>query len=126
MQTRYILYHDEKFDCKLEILYTDVDDIGEYECRILDVSNTNNVNTVTKSQARNFMVFDEAMQPPHGSNFPVETVAGSAGGVGVVLAITVLAAALVMSLMTRIKRQQKHRDGGLQGEQDEGQQRELG
>jgi len=60
------------------------------------------------------------MQPPHGSIFPVQTVAVSAGDVGVVLA---LAAALVMM---QFKRQQKHRDGGLQGEQDEGQQRELG
>ena len=72
------IYRDENFDCKLEIPYADVDDIGEYECGILDVSNTNNVNTVAKSQARNFMVFDEAMQAPYGSNFPVETVAGSA------------------------------------------------
>ena len=115
------IYRDENFDCKLEIPYADVDDIGEYECGILDVSNTNNVNTVAKSQARNFMVFDEAMQAPYGSNFPVETVAGSAGGVGVVLAIAVLAAALVM---TRIKRQ-NHRNEELQGEQDEGHQIEL-
>ena len=77
-------------------------------------------HTVAKSQARNFVIFNEAMQALHGSNFPVETVADSAGGVGVVQAITVLA-------MTWIKRLQKHsREGGLQGEQDEGQQRELG
>ena len=56
------IYRDENFDRKLEILYTDVDDIGEYECGILDVSNTDNVNTAAKSQARNFMVFVEAMQ----------------------------------------------------------------
>jgi len=52
------------------------------------------------------MVFGEATQAPHGSNFPVETVAGFAGGAGVVLAIAVLAAALEM---TRIKRQ-NHRN----------------
>jgi len=78
MQTMTGIYRDKNFDCKLEIPYADVDDIGEYECGILDVSNTNNVNTVAKSQARNFMVFDEAMQAAHVSNFPVETVAGSA------------------------------------------------
>ena len=73
-----------------------------------------------KISGQKFCDIDEAMQALHGSNFPVETVADSAGGVGVVQAITVLA-------MTWIKRLQKHsREGGLQGEQDEGQQRELG
>jgi len=114
---------DEKADCKLEIPNAGDDDIGNYECGILEVTHVNSVNTVAKSQARRLVIVDETTQDPQGSNFQVGTAAGSAGGAGVVLAIIVLAAALVM---TWAKRRQKHRDGGLQGEQDRGQQVEQG
>ena len=110
------IYRDEKADCKLEIPNPGDDDVGNYECGILEVTPINSVNSVAKSQARSFVIFDEAVQSTQDSNFPVETVAGSAGGGVVVLAITVLAAALVM---VRIKRRQKHRDGGQQGQQGE-------
>jgi len=74
------IYRDEKADCKLEIPNAGDDDIGNYECGILEVTHVNSVNTVAKSQARRLVIFDETTQGPQASNFPVGIVAGSAGG----------------------------------------------
>ena len=118
------IYRDEKADCKLEIPNAGDDDVGNYECGILEVTHVNSVNSVAKSQARSFVIFDEAVQSTQDSNFPVETVAGSVGGsvVGVVL----LAIVIVASVGWLTKGRKKHQEGGLQEEQDRGPEEELG
>ena len=113
------IYRDEKADCKLEIPNVGDDDVGNYECGILEVTPVNSVNSVAKSQARSFVISDNP-------NFPVDVpavgtivgpavgaVVGPAVGGGVLLILTV---ASVMGLI--IKRRKKRQEGVLQGGQD--------
>jgi len=117
------IYRDEKADCKLEIPNAGDDDVGNYECGILEVTPVNSVNSVAKSQVRSFVIFDEPVQSTQDSNFPVETVAGSVVGV-VVGVVTIAIVASVMGWL--IKRRKKCQEGGLQGGQDREQHGEPG
>ena len=123
MNYNWEIYRDENFDCKLEIPNAGEDDIGIYECGILEVARVNSVNIVAKSQARRLVIFDEAMQGPQCPDFPLGTVVGPAVG-GVVLEIVILIVALVIVWL--IKGRKKRQEDGLRGEQEREQQGELG
>ena len=81
----WVIYRGDNFDCYLEIPQFGSDDIGEYECGIVDVSYTNRVNNVAKSEARNLLVVnDEAPIESQGSNLKV-IVGSTVGGVGLLV-----------------------------------------
>ena len=99
----WVIYRGDNFDCYLEIPQFGGDDIGEYECGIVDVSYTNRVNNVAKSEARNLLVVnDEAPIESQGSNLKV--IVGSTVGGGVGLLVTVIG---LVGLIVRIKRLKK-------------------
>ena len=99
----WVIYRGDNFDCYLEIPQFGSDDIGEYECGIVDVSYTNRVNNVAKSEARNLLVVnDEAPIESQGSNLKV--ILGSTVGGGVGLLVTVIG---LVGLIVRIKRLKK-------------------
>ena len=91
------VYRDDNFDCNLEIPQFGSDDVGEYECGIVDVSYTNTVNNVARSETRNLLVVDDETpinEESQGSN--LRQIIGSTvgGAVGLLLMIT-----LVMGLL---------------------------
>ena len=99
----WVIYRDENFDCYLEIPQFGSDDIGEYECGIVDISYTNRVNNVARSEGRNLLVVNnEAPTESQGPNLKVIIGSGVGGGVGL------LVVGLLIGLIAfRIKRAKK-------------------
>ena len=97
----WVIYRGDNFDCYLEIPQFGSDDIGEYECGIVDISYTNRVNNVARSEGRNLLVVnDEA--PTESQNLKV-IIGSVVGGGGVCL----LVIGLVGLIAFRIKRTKK-------------------
>lgn len=82
------VYRDDNSDCNLEIPQFGSDDVGEYECGIVDISYTNTVNNVARSEARNLLVVDD--EESQGSNFKVILGSGVGGGFGILAIIGLL------------------------------------
>ena len=98
------VYRDDNFDCYLEIPQFGSDDVGEYECGIVDVSYTNSVNNVARSEARNLLVVDdEAPIESRGSNLRLIIGSAVGGGVGI-LAIGLLIGLITFRIIKRVKK----------------------
>ena len=95
------VYRDDNFDCNLMIPQFGSDDVGEYECGIVDISYTNSVNNVARSEARNLLVVDD--EESQGSNLKVILSSGVGGGFGILAIIGLLIGLIAFRIIRRPK-----------------------
>ena len=95
------VYRDDNFDCNLVIPQFGSDDVGEYECGIVDISYTNSVNNVARSEARNLLVVDD--EESQGSNLKVILGSGVGGGLGILAIIGLLIGLIAFRIIRRPK-----------------------
>ena len=95
------VYRDDNFDCNLVIPQFGSDDVGEYDCGIVDISYTNTVNNVARSEARNLLVVDD--EESQGSNLKVILGSGVGGGFGILAIVGLLIGLIAFRIIRRPK-----------------------
>lgn len=95
------VYRDDNFDCNLVIPQFGSDDVGEYECGIVDISYTNTVNNVARSEARNLVAVDD--EESQGSNLKVILGSGVGGGFGILAIVGLLIGLIAFRIIRRPK-----------------------